>query len=394
MPHATEDDDIDDKADQEFRNVLIGLSSGQGDRFDADLEPGEKADDAVDFGDLSDDDLAEDDGEGAYTQATALEDSQDAHIEWQDASSFLQDERSHGPANGTSATADAMDELFGDVPSPSIIDEAEANEEWLSNEHAGASKSLDHRTIDHSSGGKEERLHPRSLPAADMSNIVHEKDSRPPVSGIIDASLSREQRMQQALFEMSGSALRKLEIPGPETQEQALKQLWPRFERATVPKFMDLLPQKRARYLGKPRVRPPKPVHPTKLNLEIAMDQEKSFRLASASIQKAQCDTARQGFVAIQQCVTEEEHTDVIEDLDSDFEHDATAGFNWQDLQIMCEDWDTQSSAGTSSVGHNEAPHNITGSERHDTWDGLAYHQDQLLDEGPVAKVNSHIHAS
>ena len=64
-----------------------------------------------------------------------------------------------------------------------------------------------------------------------------------------------------------------------------------------------------------------------------------------------------------------------------------TAGLNWQDLQIICEDWDAHSSASTSSVGHNEASRIITGLERDDIWDSLSYSHDQPLDEVPAAKV-------
>ena len=217
---------------------------------------------------------------------------------------------------------------------------------------------------------------------ADGNNAAETDAPRPLLVGITDAALSKEQQMQQALFEMSGAAPRTLEIPGPETQEQALKQLWPRFQPDTVPKFMDLLPPKKARYLGKPRLRIPKPVLPTKISLEIAMDQEKNFRLASASNQKPPTETGWQNLVKVQQSAAEEERSNIIEDdIDSDFEHDEIAGIKWQDLQILCGDWDSQSSFEILSENHLEATE--TGPES--DWDDLTSAYDDY--PGPAAKV-------
>ena len=395
MPHATNVDGNDDYTvaeEESFQNALAAFTGHLPDQ-QADIlaegEPGEKADNAVDYADLSDDDLAEDDEEEEYTQATPLQGSQDAHSAWDHSSSFLQDGTLRDPDFVSGADGDTMDDLFGDVSSSPVIGVVEANEDWLPDAYGGASMIKDTRFAAHTSERPEEPIQAGALGQEDSSMAIQQKALRPPLAGITDAAFTKEQRMQQALFEMSSSTLRKPDIPGPETREQAIKQLWPRFEQDTVPKFMDLLPRKRARYLGKARLRVPKPVHPTKLNLEIAMDQERSFNLASAFIQKGQGDSGRPGLVHVQQVVNEEQRNDVIEDLDSDYEEDTTAGVNWRDLQMLCEDWDTHSSDYASSEDHDDAVHNLTDQVQDDIWDGLANDHDELLGDAPVAKVNS-----
>lgn len=395
MPHATNvdgDDDYNVAEEESFQNALAAFTGHLPDQqvdILAEGEPGEKADNAVDYADLSDDDLAEDDEEEDYREATPLQASQDAHSAWDHSSSFLQDETLRNPDFVSGADGDTIDDLFGDVPSSPVFGAVDANEDWLSDAYRGPSNIKDTRVAAHTSESPDEPIQARALAQENNGMVVQQKPLRPPLSGMADAALSKEQRMQQALFEMSSSTLRKPDIPGPETREQALKQLWPRFEQDTVPRFMDLLPRKRARYLGKARFRVPKPVHPTKLNLEIAMDQERSFKLASASNQKGLGDSGRAGLIHVQQVVTKEQRNDIIEDLDSDYENDTTAGSNWRDLQMLCEDWDTHSSAYASSENHDDATENLTDQVQDDIWAGLANDADELDGDAPVAKVNS-----
>ena len=400
MPHATNVDGDDDHIvaeEESFQNALAALSGHSQDQ-QADIlaegEPGEKADNAVDYADLSDDDLAEDDEDEDYARAIPLQTSQDGQSTWDPSRSFPHDGNLRDPDFGSGGDGDTIDDLFGDVPSSPVVGADKANDDWLSDAYGGAAMIKDTRITAHTSGSPEEPVQAGALARKDNGLTAQQNALRAPLSGNTDAALSKEQRMQQALFEMSSSTLRKPDIPGPETQEQALRHLWPRFERDTVPKFMDLLPRKRARYLGKARLRVPKPVYPTKLNLEIATDQERSFRLASATNQKVQGDTGRPGLIHVQQVVTEEQQNDVIEDLDSDYEQDSTAGVNWRDLQMLCEDWDIHNSLYASSEDHDDETQHLADQVQDDIWDGLANEPDELLDEAPVAKVRSGPNAS
>lgn len=394
MPHATIVDAVPKEDDDpEFLEALQIVNSIEGSNQFEDHDPntGEKAEDAVDFGDLSDDDLADDEG-GDNTQDTLLEVYQNGEVQRREAVTMLSDIQSPELQTESRGNVEGLDDLFGDVRSSPLEDEVAGNDMLLSRGYDATSLNLGHEADAQLLVIQEEETKPELLPPK-HSNAVHAHSPRSLLLGTADAAPSTEQHMQQALFALSGSAPRKLEVPGPETRDQALNQLWPRFQPNTVPNFMDLLPPKKARYLGKPPVRTPKPVHPMKVSLEIATDHEKSFRLASASNQKLQTETGRQDLVLIEQPVSEKECSDVIEDFDSDFENDEVAGVNWQDIQMLCEDWDNQDSMGNSCADPHELTRSVIEGEREDNWDDFTFGSDRPLG-GPAAKVYSRANAS
>ena len=395
MPHATIADSIPrEDDDREFLEALQIVNSIEGSNQFEDHGPdtGEKAEDAVDFGDLSDDDLA-DDEDGDNIQDTPLESYQNGEVQRREPVAILPDLQSPEFLAESGGNVEGLDDLFGDARSSPLGDEASGNDVLLSKGYKAKSLNLDHEADAQLLLSQEEQTKSELLPPKHGSNALHVHSARSLLLGNADAALSTEQHMQQALFALSGSAPRKLEVPGPETREQALSQLWPRFQPNTVPNFMDLLPPKKARYLGKPPVRTPKPVHPTKVSLEIATDQEKNFRLASASNQKLHTETGRQDLVIVEQPVNEKERSDVIEDFDSDFENDDVAGVNWQDIQMLCEDWDHQGSTGSSCADPHELTQSVVESEREDIWDDFMFSSDRPLG-GPAAKVYSRAHVS
>ena len=390
MPHATIAEGVPkEDDDREFLEALhIVNNIGESNPFeDHGPDTGEKAEDAVDFGDLSDDDLADDEG-GDNTQDTILEGCQNGEVQRREPVAILSDLQSPEFQGESSGNVEGLDDLFGDVRSSPLEDEAGGNDLLLTRGYNATSLKFDHEADTQPLVKQEERTQPELLPSKHSSNAVQVHSTRSLLLGTADAALSSEQHMQQALFALSGSAPRKLEVPGPETREQALNQLWPRFQPNTVPNFMDLLPPKKARYLGKPPVRTPKPVHPTKISLEIATDQEKSFRLVSASNQKLQPDAGRQDLVVVEQLVNEKERKDIIEDFDSDFENDDIAGVNWQDIQMLSEDWDNQDSTGNPYADPQELTQCVVQSEREDIWDDFMFSSDRTLGV-PAAKVYS-----
>ncbi|KAL6714653.1 hypothetical protein ACLMJK_008078 [Lecanora helva] len=347
MPHATNPADIaNDENDDVLISQLINANSGDGNDlqtsldFQRDLDPGEKAEDAVDFGDLSDDDLA-DDEEINNTQAF-----ESGELEHGDKNSarfepFMQDEGLASLANRDNTEDDGMDDLFGDDHSSQVGDyshtaqEEEQNdpEVLFSNEDQNLRLARELRTIEYSSDARKQ-----------ASSQYAPQDSK-------DIPLSREQQLQMELFQMSRHGLERLPAP-PENQEELLASLWPKFERDTIPKFMNLLPPKKARYVGKTVPRPPKPVHPTKINLEVARDEEKSFRTWPSSTRRSLEDTQTSNLVSIEQDIVDDNSSEDHVDTESDFENNTVGGISWQDLQIACEDWDAISIA--QSFGSEE----------------------------------------
>lgn len=380
MPHATAVRDAQEEQD----DLLIrrALDPENPIDFSRELDPGEKADDAVNFSNLDDDDLAEDEDDKEKQQLDLVAHSSEVdepldHFGQSVKSKYLQQ-----PVQGDGSHGDVLDDLFGERLSSPVDNESAADDTG----HLKRS-ALTHKPFDTSTAlGYDNDCRTPAFASLPQIHIGGSDVDKPPPTiqaGQEIGGHSKEQLLQQELFAMSGAALGKLDVvPVIETQEDLLAALWPRFELDTVPKFMDLLPPKKARYIGKTPLRRPKPVQPNRLNLEIAVDQVKSFRLASGSNRKVQEETGRQGLVTIEKEPSEGEREDDEEDLESDFEREPVGGVSWQDLQILCEDWDTRTSTEASSQGTPE----LGPKEQNDTFGDLTDIFDSQL-ELPPAKV-------
>lgn len=383
MPHAT----MPHSSQEDQDDILIqqALDPENPVDFSRELEPGEKADDAIDFGDLSDDDLAEDEeDDGANTTLASRADNPDTPFE--DLGSFMQDEELPDlmSMNGPDGDGDGFDDLFGDAPSsPVRIEDVSkvlkptARPETL--------------TMPFDFVGDEILQNPSDVPRG-LSPVQTQESSetqrhnlfRPVDFGSATATLSKEQQMQQALFAMSGSGYVGTEaIPAPENHEELLASLWPKFERRTTPRFMDLLPSKTARYVGKPSLKRPRPMQMNKANLELAPDQEKNFRLSLNPAKRNQYEIDRPGNISISQIASIEKDSDEDMDLESDFENETIGGVTWQDLQVVCEDWDTHSLAASPN---NDGTQDLEAQgDSHSVSDGFDCAED--FQNWPSAKV-------
>ena len=330
MPHSVSPRDAQDEADE----LLIQQA--------LELEPGIKADDAIDFEDISDDDLAEDEDlnlETSFSTARA-ETSFTSH---HDVHGSTQDDELAGFMNGDNAEGDGLDDLFGDVPSsPTGLGDGREAEQ---------PNGMD-MSFEFDNDGDDLFAEPfgtatEPAPLAQSTKVValEHNQQRPPQPVAKQSAPSKEQLLQQELFAMSRIGFGNSDYPPapPENQEELLQSLWPKFERNTVPRFMDLLPPKRARYIGKTPLKVPKPVQPTKVSLELAQDQEKSFRLTASTQARNWQDSEQQGLLVIPPPALSESHSEDEMDVDSDFEGEPVGGVTWEDFKMVCEDWDVQS---------------------------------------------------
>ena len=308
MPHATSLGNPQDAEDDALIQEALDPQSTLD--FDRDLDPGEKAVDAVDFGDLSDDDLADDD---QGTSSAVVDGFQSSDIPLHAV------QRGHSASPHSRPSGDDFDDLFGDEsPPPKKRDEGENC----------AAQAAEASIIPHVVG-----------------NLVHRDFDEPLRAKTQDSQFSKEQQLQQELFALSQPALNAAErLPEPPANgEELLAALWPRFERDATPRFMDLLPPKKAKFVGKEIPKPPRPLNPTKLNLEIAPDQERAFRLTSAGSKRIREDVDKLGEVSISLNKLTDISSDGESCGDSDSENDEIHGVSWQDLQMLCEDWDLAS---------------------------------------------------
>ncbi|KAI4112216.1 MAG: hypothetical protein LQ345_006604 [Seirophora villosa] len=347
MPHATDIADMQDAQDE----LLIRQITGPAGSLDInlELEPGEKADDAVDYGDLGDDDLAdEEDGLGLTESGR------------QHGDQIYESLEDFGRTDGRRVTdeagdlGDEIDDLFGDIPqAPTAINETVPEETGynilsgldhlepeLSNTQNGDSQPLFGQI--YASGHKAKTSPSRSLQTLNTQTV------------------SKEEQMQQYLISMStqGPTTQDsvIRVPHDAGSTQDLTTLWPKFEQSSVPRFMDLLPLKRSYYVRKQPSKQPKPVYPTKLNLDLSHDQEKQFRLSSAPRKKADADDERHGIVKMSLAQPQEDDADQDEGVLSESDGETVGGVTWQDLQIVCEDWDNQSQTASSEIGASHSP--------------------------------------
>lgn len=362
MPHATDEDD-----DNAINRLLDPANPIENLPFlDRDLEPGDKADDAVDYEDFDDDDLPDDDD---VNDSKSLPGIQSNQSDAKDA--FTYDRDLPALADHDDVENDGMDDLFGDnPPSPGYDD---------------GSRGL----------GDPDRVFDLEIERGDAQSGSHpatKSEAHRDARGQFypqDTPQSKDHKIQMKLFSMStnmalNSGQESPPAP-PENQEELLASLWPKFRRDAIPKFNDLLPPKKARYLGKTIPKPPKPVYPNKLNLELAQDQEKSFKIWPVSKKGGREDTENMNIVVTEHEVFDDSTDDEYIHLHSDQEIDSAGGVSWEDLQIICEDWDVHSLP--ESVDSRNDDHHNQGLGNNRCHVDI-HHEEHDEDEYPATKVS------
>lgn len=321
--------------------------------FDRELEPGEKADDAIDFGDLSDGDLAEDEDD-------SLQDEKGPNLMKGDESG---DESSreninpfkclvntfsspNPPVHGRnkevqmgdfeaeqpgSNVDDELDYLFtGSLPPSSL-----AESETRPNEGQSCASSIaaeprgevePHRVEGHEQEKTKDPSH-----KADES-AQKSTESR----GTSTAEPGTLVEMQRKLFA----------IAGPVAPGNSLSSLWPSFKRGTIPKFMQLLPPSSTPYVGAKRPDRIKPVKPTRIKLELANDQARSFKLpfTQTTMREESADynliTSSASFNTIRIEDGAREPDLGFESTASELDDEPLGGVSWEDIDFASADWD------------------------------------------------------
>jgi hypothetical protein len=135
-------------------------------------------------------------------------------------------------------------------------------------------------------------------------------------------------------------------IPAPaESEEELLKQLWPTFQKGVILDWNVLMPTKPAHFVPKQAEKPPRPVNPTKVSLDIAQDQEKSFRTAgpaNSDKRKRIHEAEAKGLVAIVSDDSDDGDSDDGLDWSVPDPSENLGGVSWTDLEIICEDWEAK----------------------------------------------------
>ncbi|KAL2827188.1 hypothetical protein BDW59DRAFT_144388 [Aspergillus cavernicola] len=331
MPHATASPGPTPE-DAEFDNVMRQMNGPmpEGDiSFDflsRELDPGEKADDAVDYEDFDDDDLPEEeeisDDKVEIVGGNGIgipEASDDALFGGGDdlfGETLEQDEQ---------APPDDLDDLFGEEPSSPRPDQGDMTRDLFFEEEDRPAMV--------------ER--PEIVQMEEDQESLLEDGTLTPIADDMDPAALRAWKLQQALFAMSNVGSDNPPAP-PENVEELLHSLFPTFDRSNLPRFLELIPHKKSHFLGKQPTKPPKPVIPSKVNIELAQDQEKAFKSGGQAYKRA-LEPEHYGIVTIAEA-SQEEDEEVREEFDLDYDSDEPlpGGITSADLRVVCADWDVQ----------------------------------------------------
>jgi transcription initiation factor TFIID subunit 1 len=135
-------------------------------------------------------------------------------------------------------------------------------------------------------------------------------------------------------------------IPAPaESSEALLKQTWPGFERGYVLNLNELLPPKNAFFRLKEPLKAPKSLNPTKVSLDLAQDQEKSFRSAGPATtekRKRKFEAYAKGLIAIIEESDDEKSDEGDFDWTPASQLEPVGGHSFADIEIVCDDWDAK----------------------------------------------------
>jgi transcription initiation factor TFIID subunit 1, fungi type len=261
------------------------------------LERGEKADDAVDYEDIGDDESLPDE-----------EPTQDAPVDIPtDLLPGISD-------NALDGLGDDDDDLFG--PSSPILTSAAPP--------LTPSQPTDKTTRDEDQESDLASEHGDDAPQ-DLSMLNTEMDDEE----------AAQWRIQMALFANSGKGTAP--TTAQENIDEWLKLEFPTFKRDEAPFFNKLFPPRPFMWQGKSAVKPPKQIRPTKVALEIEQDQKVAFNstvpVAAPDFPTEYVRTGKDAAVQI---------ADESED-ESDLDEPLPNGLTMRDLEFMCTDFDTLS---------------------------------------------------
>ncbi|KAI2625996.1 hypothetical protein GGS26DRAFT_187127 [Hypomontagnella submonticulosa] len=261
-----------------------------------------KADDAIDYEDISDDDLASDDGSNVPVDTRISQ-----------VPGLTEDE-------GTSHDTEYMDDLFGGGP--------EGENDFLPSSPPPANTN----TVEQPAGGltmpsKAPVVQEREVTDETWKNMSFEERQR---LNFPQYNLSIDRWMNQ----MSNEDISVQKAP--ENVEELLAQRFPSFEKHKVLYFNQLFPEWPAEYMYKDppnRDRDPPEFVPTKLELELETDASKLFRVPESTL-----NSGRPKYQYGDEDDWNLDATETYSDY-SDNDESPVGGFRLDEIATICEDW-------------------------------------------------------
>lgn len=333
MPHAVNADEEQD--DQTIQSLFDPTSNTLGDLLERPLERGEKADDAQDFEDLADDDLASD---------------EDVNVsDGKDAGGGLDDLLAEGTAQqaGEEGDLDDLDDLFNErSTSPQ---DGNADESRFDGEDTSLmTESPTAAATDAPVTSSVQTVSNDVAPALEIPGSEAPSQVQPSVE--TDEDVDPQWLEQQQLFAEAREG--RHGVPDvPLTTAEMFNANFPSFKPDEPLRFGELLPVKRAFYIPKAPLKPPKPLVMNKVTLEIAPDTERSFRLpglAKSTKAERRIEAAEKGLVLIEDEEDGELSSDDGFDMDETIDpNESVAGHTMRDIEMICTDWSIPSKSPT-----------------------------------------------
>ncbi|RMZ83294.1 hypothetical protein DV738_g1346, partial [Chaetothyriales sp. CBS 135597] len=280
------------------------------------LESGEKAADAQDFGDISDDDLPDEEiPTGESTQdlpplTNVAEPSMDDELNF--GGGDLDDDLFGGPLSPPATTDNAFEPAPTQPPTALTNGDQRAESPDLASEHSADSP-----------GGSSDQ--------DDEDDEVDEKS--------------------MALWRLQQMLLGTGDEPMPETEEENMAEWvrleFPQYNRDEAPFWNQLLPPKPGVFHdrdAKYPTKPPKPIRPTKVTLDIEKDQQALFNSAATST----VHEVQRGLVRSEPLQTVQEYEESSDE--SDLDEPLPGGITMQELEFLCTDFDSLSALAVSDA--------------------------------------------
>lgn len=357
MPHATADESgVPMDEDAAINSFLRDQDGGGVDYGDREFDQTDKADDAIDFEDISDDDLPEEQ-EAAGQPEEGREDELESNLFKQVADYNAQSEPRHTNGFHDSSEPDLFGEteeghdLFGERMSSSP--EVERHSQHTSAQIRSSGLALPKSTL-------ALPTHTGAYPSANSYSQLSPSSASPPpfadqgYAGLSPTSMTSEDEdedldpqvaLQRRLFKVS-----KMRATGDEADENSgeadmvtFYQLYPDYEKTQAPRFVQLFPPRAVEYKGKVPLKPPKVVVPTKLSLDLLHDQERGFKSLVAGNKSGQESTFNNSLVQADVKHAADSDSDADLALDEFEDGERVAGLTMHDLALICQDWDIPS---------------------------------------------------
>ncbi|KAL1843500.1 hypothetical protein VTJ49DRAFT_1371 [Mycothermus thermophilus] len=132
--------------------------------------------------------------------------------------------------------------------------------------------------------------------------------------------------------------------PAAETLAEAVKQAFPSFKENAVLAWNELFRPKQAHWISKKPLKPPRPLVPTKLSLDLDVDQEKLFRIsgtAQLTIYQKIREAEARGLVCLEEPEPLEQADLEVFNIDDDSDSEFVGGRTLRDIALVCDDWDS-----------------------------------------------------